>query len=81
MATAARMGRHDLAEVRLAAALEDETDPIVRLARWFDAATYPLPARLSVGDALEVLEALGFSPELLAAFRAVQPLIQPIGLE
>ena len=81
VATAARMGRDDLAAVRLAAALEDETDPVVRLARWFDAATYPLPARLTPAGALALLDGLGLPPEIVAAFREVQPLIQPVGME
>ena len=81
VATAARMGRQDLATVRIAAALEDEREPVVRLARWFDAETYPLPARLSVAEALAALDEQGFPAEVVAAFRAVQPLIQPVGLE
>lgn len=81
VATAARMGREDLREVRLMAETEDERDPVVRLARRFDAMTYPLPAPLFVADALAQLDDLGFDPALVAAFRAVQPLIQPVGLE
>ena len=80
VATAARLGRDDLAKVRLEASTEDETDPLVRLARWFDAATYPLPAPMRPAEALEHLEGL-FAAELVSAFREVQPLIQPVGLE
>ena len=81
VATAHRLGRADLAAVRLAAALEDDSDPVVRLVRRFDAATYPLPAPMSVEEALAALDDWGFDPEIVAAFRAAQPLIQPIGLE
>lgn len=81
VATAAQMGRDDLAAVRLAAALEDESDPVVRLARWFDAATYPIPALHSVVEALARLDALDLPQEVVAAFREIQPLIQPAGLE
>lgn len=81
VATADRLGRDDLAEVRVAASLEDERDPVVRLARWFDAATYPLPAPLLPGEALKRLEDLDFDSEIVEAFRAVQPLIQPVGME
>lgn len=80
VATAARLGRDDLAAVRLAASLEDDADPVVRLARWFDAATYPLPAPMPVSEALAALDGR-FEPELVAAFREVQPTIQPVGLE
>ena len=81
VATAGKMGREDLSAVRLMAETEDETDPVVLLARWFDAMTYPLPAPLSVEDALTQLDGLDFDPEIVAAFREVQPLIQPVGLE
>lgn len=80
VATAAQMGRRDLASVRLAASLEDEAEAVVRLARWFDAATYPPPGRLTVEEALAALDDL-FDAEVVTAFRAVQPLIQPVGLE
>ena len=81
VATAQRMGREDLREVRLMAQTEDQRDPVVRLARWFDAATYPPPAPLSVPEALDRLDDLGLDPAIVAAFREVQPLIQPVGLE
>ena len=81
VATADRLGREDLAEIRVAATLEDESDPVVRLARWFDAATYPLPAPLTAAEALARLDERGFPPEVVAAFREVQPLIQPVGLD
>lgn len=80
VATADQLGRDDLAEVRFAAAMGDETDPVVRLARWFDAVIYPLPAPLTVQEALARLDE-SFEPEVVAAFREVQPLIQPVGLE
>lgn len=80
VATAERLGRDDLVAVRLAAETEDERDPVVSLARLFDAATYPPPARLSVARALAGLDGL-FEPDVVAAFRDVQPLIQPVGLE
>ena len=81
VATADRLGRDDLVEVRVRAESGDESDPVVRLARWFDAATYPLPAPLAPREALDRLDALDFDAALVAAFRAVQPLIQPVGLE
>ena len=81
VATADRLGRDDLAAVRLAAATEDESDPAVRLARWFDAATYPPPARMTVREALAGLGSLGIDERVVEAFREVQPLIQPVGLE
>lgn len=80
VATADCLGREDLLAVRLAAALEDDSDEVVRLARWFDAATFPLPARMTVSQALAALDE-GFSPKIVEAFRQVQPLIQPVGLE
>ena len=55
-------------------------DQVVRLARWFDAATYPLPAPLTLAEALGRLDEM-FDPAVVAAFREVQPLIQPVGLE
>ncbi|GEM_PF-5134741 len=79
VATAARQGRDDLSAVRLAAETEDARDPVVQLARAFDAATYPLPAPSTVAEALARLEG-EFEPALFAAFREVQPLIQPVGL-
>lgn len=82
VATADRLGREDLAEVRIAAETEQVGDPVVALARWFDEATYPPDsAPLSVTEALARLDGLEFAEEVLAAFRAVQPLIQPVGLE
>lgn len=82
VATAHRLGREDLAEVRVAAETENEAEDVVRLARWFDAATYPpSTAPLSVADALARLDDLGLDEKVIEAFRAVQPLIQPVGLE
>lgn len=80
VATAHWLGRADLLAVREAAAMEDETDELVRMVRWFDAKTYPAPGPLTVTEALQGLDGR-FAPELVAAFRAVQPLIQPVGLE
>jgi len=82
VATAHRLGREDLDEVRLAAETEADADEVVRLARWFDAATYPPNAApLSVAAALERLDGLGLSQSVVEAFRSVQPLIQPVGLD
>ena len=81
VATAEGLGRDDLAAVRLAAAMEDERDPVVRLARWFDAATFPLPARMTVAQALAGLDGQGIDAAVVAAFREIQPLIQPVGSE
>ena len=81
VATAERLGREDLRAVRLAAETEDESDPVVRLARWFDRATYPPPAPLTSAEALERLDEMEFAPDVVTAFRAVQPLIQPVGLD
>lgn len=81
VATADRLGRDDLLEVRAAAELEDESDPVVALARWFDAATFPPGvAPLTVETALTRLDELGFDETIVAAFRTVQPIIQPVGL-
>ena len=79
VATAHRLGVEDLVAVRVAAALGEESSEAVRLARWFDAATFPLPAPLTVEAALARLDGL-FEAEAVAAFRQVQPLIQPVGL-
>jgi len=82
VATADRLGREDLTEVRFAAETEQVGDPMVALARWFDEATYPPEtAPLTVTEALARLGELEFDEDLLAAFRAVQPLIQPVGLD
>lgn len=81
VATADRLGRRDLAAVHARAKAGDDSDPIVQLALWFDAATYPLPASMTAEEALRVLDDQGFGPEIVAAFRAVQPLIQPVGLD
>ena len=81
VATAQRLGRDDLIAVRIAAETEDSRDEVVRLARWFDSSTYPpASAPLSEAEALRQLDDQGFSPEIVAAFRQVQPLIQPVGL-
>ena len=81
VATAQRLGREDLVAVRIAAESEDMRDEVVRLARWFDGSTFPpASAPLSEAEALLRLDNQGYSPEFVAAFRQVQPLIQPVGL-
>lgn len=82
VATAERLGRENLTEVRIAAETEDERDPVVRLARWFDAATFPPSlAQLRPDEALARLDALDFDRDTIAAFKEVQPVIQPVGLQ
>jgi len=81
VATAHRLGREDLIAVRIAAETEDLDDEVVRIARWFDGATYPpATAPLTEEEALAQLDEQGFSESAVAAFREVQPLIQPVGL-
>jgi hypothetical protein len=82
VATAHRLGREELVEIRIAAETEDDRDPVVQLARWFDRSTYPPEtAPLPVAEALAQLDDLDFEPKVVEAFRAVQPVIQPVGLE
>lgn len=81
VATADRLSREDLVQLRIAAETEDMSDEVVRLARWFDGATYPPSDKtLTVDEALAQLDEQSFSEEIVAAFREVQPLIQPVGL-